>query len=306
MKSLIDLKKIDLGSFKIQFPKAKAKVQQTIPTPIPEPVVEPVVTGTVSVTIPETTAVPGTEVQPTVFMPAPPTAQTSEPVEPPVEIISPPTQPPIVQKIDKTLNYWLISAFIVAALVIIFQTFNIEIPSTKSLITKSPSVTKIEPTAKVLEASRYMIAVELVDGSVIKRTGGSLSWRLHNPGRLSHGKFTRSMGAIGDDGKYAVFLTEAEGRKANKVMLFEDQRMGFSNLTILQAVEKYAPETIGGKPLQYAMVLAKAAGTKTSTLMRELNEDQKEKVLDAIQVMESYTKGYIWNYKSVEEYRKQG
>lgn len=304
MKSLIDLKKIDLGSFKIQMPKVRPKPQQ------PEQVVftDSVITNTETTAPntwetppPVTTAVPGTEPKPLVLTTTPEETQV-EPTAP----VEPAVKPPIVEKIDRTLNYWLIAAFIVAVLVVIFQTFNISIPNTKSLITREPSVTKIEPSAKVLETSKYMVTIELADGSVVKRTGGSLSWRLHNPGRLSHGKFTKSMGAIGDDGRYAVFLTEAEGRKANKVMLFEDQRMGFSNLTILQAVEKYAPETIGGKPLQYAMVLAKAAGTKTSTLMRELNEDQREKVLDAIQVMESYTKGYIWNYKSVEEYRKQG
>lgn len=295
MKSLVDLKKLDLGSFKIQLPKV---IKKTEPVTTAESITIPETTAAENITIPETTAVPGTEPK-TTLDPVPTPA-----IDPIVVDHTP--KPPIVQKIDRTLNYWLIAAFIVAFLVVLVQAFNIELPNTKSLITRTPTVTKEAPSAKVLEVAKYMIAIELADGSVVKRTGGSLSWRLHNPGRLSYGKFAKSMGAIGSDGRYAVFLTEAEGRKANKVMLFEDQRMGFSNLTILQAVEKYAPETIGGKPLQYAMVLAKAAGTKTSTLMRELSDEQREKVLDAIEVMESYTKGYIWTYKSVEEFRKQG
>jgi len=295
MKSLIDLKKIDLGAMKIQLPRRIVKkTTEESPEKAPAEIVQE--------TLPEApTPTPVPEV-PEVKEAAP------EPVQAPPEAIPAETpKAPIVQKIDRTLNYWLIGAFIVAVLVIIFQTFEIKLPNTKSLVTR-PTVTQEipVPTAKVLDVAKFMIAIELPDGSVVKRTGGSQSWRLHNPGRLSYGKFAKTQGAIGSDGRYAVFLTEEDGRKANKIMLFEDQRMGYSNLTILQAVEKYAPETIGGRPLQYAMVLAKAAGTKTSTLMRELNEEQRDKVLDAIQVMESYTKGYIWTYKTVEEYKKQG
>ena len=44
--------------------------------------------------------------------------------------------------------------------------------------------------------------------------GGSRSWRNNNPGYIPSGELPAYYGAIGDDGRYAIFLDEDFGRRA--------------------------------------------------------------------------------------------
>jgi hypothetical protein len=51
------------------------------------------------------------------------------------------------------------------------------------------------------------------------RSGGDRNWRNNNPGNIEYGKFAISMGAIGSDGRFAIFPSEEMGRKAADTLL---------------------------------------------------------------------------------------
>jgi hypothetical protein len=70
------------------------------------------------------------------------------------------------------------------------------------------------------------------------RKKGDLNWRNNNPGNISGGKTADSLGAIGKNGRWAIFPDIPAGFKA-----MHDLLMGpaYNTLTAKQAVDKWAP-----------------------------------------------------------------
>ena len=52
------------------------------------------------------------------------------------------------------------------------------------------------------------------DGNIYEFSGGSRAWRNNNPGNLEDGKFARDNGAIGSDGRFAIFPDATTGFNA--------------------------------------------------------------------------------------------
>lgn len=122
------------------------------------------------------------------------------------------------------------------------------------------------------------------------RSGGTRSWRNRNPGNLKDGPFARRMGAIGRDGAgFAVFPDEATGRKAQAALLFDNER--YKNLSIRQAIARYAPGSDGNDPASYAAQMARAAGVSVDTKLSDLTPAQREKFLDAQRDKEGWRAG---------------
>lgn len=59
----------------------------------------------------------------------------------------------------------------------------------------------------------------------------------NNPGDLEYGKFTRAHGAIGSDGRFAIFKTVADGWAAMRALLLS----AYKGMTVEAALGKYAP-----------------------------------------------------------------
>lgn len=122
------------------------------------------------------------------------------------------------------------------------------------------------------------------------RSGGTRSWRNRNPGNLKDGPFARRMGAIGRDaGGFAVFPDEATGRKAQAALLFDNDR--YKNLSIRDAIARYAPGSDGNDPASYAAQMARAAGVGVDTRLSDLTPAQREKFLDAQRDKEGWRAG---------------
>ena len=66
---------------------------------------------------------------------------------------------------------------------------------------------------------------------------GSRPARNHNPGDIEYGKFARAHGAIGTDGRFAIFATDEDGFAAMRALLMSAYR----GLTVEAALNKYAP-----------------------------------------------------------------
>lgn len=131
--------------------------------------------------------------------------------------------------------------------------------------------------------------VEYADGRVEKRTGDR-GWRNNNPGNIEYGDFAKSMGAIGSDGRFAIFPTPEAGRSAKENLLFESR--GYRGLSIEGAISKYAPPSENNTQ-GYIQQVTQALGLPKNTNISSLSADQRRVLLDAIQKIEGRSTGKI-------------
>lgn len=68
---------------------------------------------------------------------------------------------------------------------------------------------------------------------------GSRPARNCNPGDIEYGKFALAHGAIGTDGRFAIFPDEATGFAAMRALL----KGAYLGLTVQQAIAKWAPSS---------------------------------------------------------------
>jgi hypothetical protein len=142
---------------------------------------------------------------------------------------------------------------------------------------------------EVVERGPGFNVVKYDDGKVERRTG-SRNWRNNNPGNIEFGNFARSQGAIGTDGRFAIFPTYEVGKRAKEALLFEGRN--YSGLTIAQAITRYAPPSENDTAM-YIRVAASAAGVAPSTPMRDLNSGQRQALLAAMERVEGFRVGNV-------------
>lgn len=154
---------------------------------------------------------------------------------------------------------------------------------------------------RIVQFGNGWIIVEMNDGKRYRRSGGTISWRFFNPGNIKWGAFARSKNGIGPGwGNHAVFPTEEIGRRAKYDLLFTPIR-GYNTLSILQAMNKYAPSSDrgqgvpkgGNQPNKYATFIAGALKVSTSTKLSHLSENKKQQMLAAMERYEGYKIGTI-------------
>jgi hypothetical protein len=140
----------------------------------------------------------------------------------------------------------------------------------------------------VVEAGPGYTTVLATDGEKQRREGVR-NWRNNNPGNLEYGKFSQSKGAVGTDGRFAVFPTLSAGMRAKEDLLFGDTYRG---LTIAQAISKYAP-AFENNTGNYLNQLLSATGAGPTTIMGDLNSGQRASLLGAINKAEGFKPGKI-------------
>jgi hypothetical protein len=116
--------------------------------------------------------------------------------------------------------------------------------------------------------------------------------RNNNPGNLESGSFSKSRGAVGDDGRYAVFPTPEIGWKA-KIDLLKTGT--YQNLTIKDAFNRYAPPS---ENPNYLRDLQSRTGFDLNRKMSSLNEDEFEKLVDAVAIIEGSGQ-YVGKYSTI-------
>ena len=98
------------------------------------------------------------------------------------------------------------------------------------------------------------------------------------------------MGAIGSDGRFAIFPTPEAGREAKNKLLFEAD--SYRGLSIEKAISKYAPpnenDTEG-----YINKVTQSLGVPRNTNLSSLTPDQRKVMLDAIAKTEGGKPGKI-------------
>jgi len=121
------------------------------------------------------------------------------------------------------------------------------------------------------------------------REGGSRSWRNCNPGNIRKGDFSLNAGAIGDDGRFAIFPDEQTGMAAIIALLKTSK---YINLTLRDAVFRYAPPSENNSTA-YAAALAERTGIPLNTPLSTLKADEFRKVARRIQEIEGWIPGLI-------------
>ena len=117
------------------------------------------------------------------------------------------------------------------------------------------------------------------------RSGGSRSGRHNNPGNLEYSPFARAHGAIGTDGRFAIFPDVATGTAAQRALLFKSDP--YKNLTLPQAISRWAPGSENNVP-----AYARAVGGDTSgKRMKDYSPAEQDALLRAMRVHEGWKPG---------------
>jgi hypothetical protein len=119
----------------------------------------------------------------------------------------------------------------------------------------------------------------VLDGSV--NVGGDRNWRNNNPGNIEYGPFAQDNGAIGSDGRFAIFPDEQTGRDALTTLLNDK----YGEQTISDMMQSYAPPSENDTD-NYVTFIENQTGLSGDDVVGDLTEDQLNALADAIDTME--------------------
>jgi hypothetical protein len=125
------------------------------------------------------------------------------------------------------------------------------------------------------------------------RTGGSVSWRGNNPGNIRPGDFATSAGAIGivsteKYGNFAKFPNYQTGWNAMRSLLLSNS---YRNLSIRDAIFRWAPPADHNNSESYAAEVSKAVGAPSGTKVGQLTPQQLLAMMEKIKKIEGWIPG---------------
>ncbi len=142
--------------------------------------------------------------------------------------------------------------------------------------------------ASVVEAGPGYIVVTRPDGTTV-RLKGSRNWRNNNPGNIEYGGYAISMGAVGGDGRFAVFPTYDAGRRAKEALIFEGRN--YAGLSLSAAINRYAPPSENNTGWYQNTVLASVGGVDKT--MGDYSASERQAIMDAMEKVEGFKPGTV-------------
>jgi len=124
--------------------------------------------------------------------------------------------------------------------------------------------------------------------SKLRRSRGTRAWRNNNPGNIRPGRFTNSVGGIGQAGNFAVFPDEQTGMTAIIRLLKTEN---YQNKTLAGAISAWAPPSDGNNTSAYQRRIAQATGVSLDTPMRNLSDSQLARLAQEIRRVEDWKPG---------------
>lgn len=125
---------------------------------------------------------------------------------------------------------------------------------------------KIQEWANLIRSYEGWREGKIVNG---KRIGGSLTWRLNNPGALRYSPFQD-----GTKGGFSYFETERKGMDALKYQLgiavSGRSKVYRPTDTLLEFQRKYSPSSDGNDPIKYCKFIADGLGVNINTQIKDL------------------------------------
>lgn len=149
------------------------------------------------------------------------------------------------------------------------------------------AVTGMLGISKVVETGAGYNVVQRGDGSTV-RQDGARNWRNNNPGNIEYGDFAKRFGAIGSDGRFAIFPDYETGRAAKAALIFDGK--AYRDLSLSAAISRYAPPSENNTAAYHSAVLAAAGGEKR---MGDYTPAERRAILDAMQRVEGYKVGTV-------------
>lgn len=138
--------------------------------------------------------------------------------------------------------------------------------------------------------------IHFSDGTIKK--GGHRNWRNNNPGNLEYGKFAREHGAIGTDGRFAIFPSMNKGYIAHVALLSGDK---YKHLTLTKALKRFAP-SFENNTKRYLNYLKKNTGIRSSQKLKYLSWGKKVELVKYMAKFEGMKRGA--HYKSNVRFSK--
>jgi hypothetical protein len=128
-------------------------------------------------------------------------------------------------------------------------------------------------------------------GRVFIYSKGTWAWRNNNPGNIRKpGKDTKLEGIIGYAGGFSVFSSYETGFKALQTLLKKDF---YQNLSLFEAVKKYAPPKDKNDIKNYSKILVQVTKISLDTILKTLSEAQFLLLCLAVQRVEGFQSGEV-------------
>ena len=151
-----------------------------------------------------------------------------------------------------------------------------------------------------------------------QKVGGSRAWRNNNEGNLEFGKFAKAHGAIGTDGRFAIFPDEETGRRAKEALIFESnggkylannpldygKGIGYRDKTLLQTIAAYAPSGENNTRAYRQRVLEAVGGRNKR--MRDYTADERQAIMQAMRKVEGWKAGQVRHLDDVAAGAQRG
>jgi uncharacterized membrane protein YgcG len=130
------------------------------------------------------------------------------------------------------------------------------------------------------DGDRYVV----YDGGL--NVGGDRNWRNNNPGNIEYGQFAKDNGAIGSDGRFAIFPDAETGREALTSLM--EGRYGESSIG--EMMQAYAPSNENDTD-HYIDFIEQQTGLSRDDVVGDLSEEELGALADAINTMEGGHEG---------------
>jgi hypothetical protein len=150
--------------------------------------------------------------------------------------------------------------------------------------------------SSVVNAGRGWTTVTTPDGQTLT-IQGDRNTRNNNPGNLEHngpGSFADRHGAIGSDGRFAVFPSHQAGLEAMASRVFGGY---YADLTLAQAIKEYAPPHENNTKA-YTAEVARRAGVSPNTKMRDVPLEKRSTVTAAMTRVEGNRPAKVYDAKT--------
>lgn len=139
---------------------------------------------------------------------------------------------------------------------------------------------------EVVEVGPGYNVVKRPDGS-IEKLQGARNWRNNNPGNIEYGQFAKTNGAIGTDGRFAIFPNYTTGRKAKEALIFGGKN--YKDLDLASAIKRYAPESENDTKMYQQQVLGAVGGQNKQ--MSQYSAQERSSIMNAMEKVEGFRMG---------------
>ena len=139
------------------------------------------------------------------------------------------------------------------------------------------------------------------DGRHFRFSGGTWTWRNHNPGNVYAGPISARHNRIGETHSFAIFPDNKSGHAS----LLDSLITTFGNMSIHKMIYTFAPPTCNPTK-KYEKFLHEKTGVDDDTPIKKFTPSQFEKLWEAIQHFEGYKVGKIVEVFRISDVEKIG